>query len=302
MDLDISPDVAAAKASGMPIVALESTIVAHGLPWPDNLTIARELEDAARAAGAVPATIAIIEGRPSVGLSAETLELLARDGAKLSKASAIDIAVHIARKTSAATTVSATSALANRYGIRVFATGGIGGVHRGGAGDVSHDLVALARTPIAVISAGAKSILDLPRTLEMLETLGVLVIGYRTSEFPAFYTPTTGLSLDHRSDSVADLATIIRTHWALGGGGVLVANPIPEDAALDGDMITAAIESAIAEASARDVHGKRLTPFLLNRLAEVTGGASIRANRALAINDATLAGEIAVALRASDRL
>ena len=302
MDLVISPDVAAAKASGTPIVALESTIVAHGLPWPENLPIAHELEDAVRAAGAVPATIAIIEGKPSVGLSAETLELLARDGAKLSKAGAIDIAVHIARKTSAATTVSATSALANRYGIRVFATGGIGGVHRGDAGDVSHDLVALARTPIAVVSAGAKSILDLPRTLEMMETLGVLVIGYRTGEFPAFYTPSSGLSLDHRSDSVADLATIIRTHWALGGGGVVVANPIPEEAALDGDMITAAINSAIAEASARDVHGKRLTPFLLARLAEVTGGASIRANRALAINDATLAGELAVALRASDRL
>ena len=153
-----------------------------------------------------------------------------------------------------------------------------------------------------MVSAGAKSILDLPRTLEMMETLGVLVIGYRTGEFPAFYTPSSGLSLDHRSDSVADLATIIRTHWALGGGGVLVANPIPEEAALDGDMITAAINSAIAEASARDVHGKRLTPFLLARLAEVTGGASIRANRALAINDATLAGELAVALRASDRL
>ncbi len=302
LDLVISPDVAAAKSSGTPIVALESTIVAHGLPWPDNLPIAHELEDAVRAAGAVPATIAIIEGRPCVGLDAETLELLARDGAKLSKAGAIDIAVHMARKTSAATTVSATSALANRYGIRVFATGGIGGVHRGDAGDVSHDLVALARTPIAVVSAGAKSILDLGRTLEMLETLGVLVIGYRTSEFPAFYTATSGLQLDHRVESAAELATIIRTHWSLGGGGVLVANPIPDEAALDGDMIAAAIESAVAEASARDVHGKRLTPFLLARLAEVTGGASIRANRALAINDATVAGELAVALRASDRL
>lgn len=301
MDLVISPDVAAARAARTPIVALESTIVAHGLPWPDNLPIARELEDAVRAAGATPATIAIIEGQPCVGLPPDVLELLARDGAKLSKAGAIDIAVHIARKTSAATTVSATSVLAQKAGIRVFATGGIGGVHRGDSGDVSHDLVALARTPIAVVSAGAKSILDLPRTLEMLETLGVLVIGYKTSELPAFYTPTSGLQLDHRADTVAELATIIRTHWSLGGAGVLVANPIPEEAALDGDMITAAIESAIAEASARDVHGKRLTPFLLARLAEVTGGASIRANRALAINDATVAGELAVALRASDR-
>ena len=296
MELLLSSEVAAARTAGTPIVALESTIVAHGLPWPDNLPIAQELEAAVKAGGAVPATIAIIEGRPCVGLAAATLELLARDGAKMPKAGAVDISVHVARKTSAATTVSATSALAAKVGIRVFATGGIGGVHRGDAGDVSHDLVALARTPIAVVSAGAKSILDLPRTVEMLETLGVLVIGYQTNEFPAFYTRTSGIQLDHRADSVSELATIIRTHWALGGGGVLVANPIPEDAELDGDMITAAIESAIAEAGARDVHGKRLTPFLLARLAEVTGGASIRANRALAINDATVAGELAVAL------
>jgi len=296
VDIVISSEVAAARSAGTPLVALESTIVAHGLPWPDNLPIARELETAVRSSGAVPATIAIIEGQPCVGLSADTLELLAHEGAKFAKASSIDIAVHIARRTSAATTVSATSALANRVGIRVFATGGIGGVHRGDSGDVSHDLVALARTPIAVVSAGAKSILDLGRTLEMLETLGVLVIGYKTSEFPAFYTPSSGLQLDHRADSVGELATIIRTHWLLGGGGVLVANPIPEEAALDGEMITASIESAIAEATARGVHGKRLTPFLLARLAEVTGGASIRANRALAIHDAQVAGELAVSL------
>lgn len=296
VELLLSSEVAAARAAGTPIVALESTIVAHGLPWPDNLPIAQELEAAVRAAGAVPATIAIIEGRPCVGLAESTLELLARDGAKLPKAGAVDISVHVSRKSSAATTVSATSALAAKVGIRTFATGGIGGVHRGDAGDVSHDLVALARTQIAVVSAGAKSILDLPRTVEMLETLGVLVIGYQTNEFPAFYTRTSGIQLDHRADEVSELATIIRTHWALGGAGVLIANPIPEDAELDGDMITAAIESAIAEAGARDVHGKRLTPFLLARLAEVTGGASIRANRALAINDATVAGELAVAL------
>ena len=301
VDLLISPDVAAARTAGTPLVALESTIIAHGLPWPDNLPVARELEAAVRAAGAVPATIAVIEGNPSVGLSGDTLELLAREGAKFAKAGAIDLAVHIARRTSAATTVSATAMLASQLAIRVFATGGIGGVHRGDAGDVSHDLVALARTPIAVVSAGAKAILDLPRTLEMMETLGVLVIGYKTGEFPAFYTPTSGLVLDHRADTIAELATIIRTHWMLGGGGVLVANPIPEGDALDGDMITAAIESAIAEAAARDVHGKRLTPFLLARLAEVTGGASIRANRALAIHDATVAGELAVALAMADR-
>jgi len=296
VELVLSQDVGVARSAGTPIVALESTIVAHGLPWPDNLDIAKELEGAVRDAGAVPATIAIVEGRPRIGLDAATLELLAQDGAKLSKAGAIDIAVHVARKTSAATTVSATSVLASKVGIRTFATGGIGGVHRGDSGDVSHDLVALARTPIAVVSAGAKSILDLPRTVEMLETLGVLVLGFNTNEFPAFYTRTSGIQLDHRADTVADLAAIIRTHWALGGGGVLVANPIPEDAELDGDMITANIESAIAEANARDVYGKRLTPFLLARLAEVTGGASIRANRALAVGNAALAGQLAAQL------
>lgn len=293
MELVLSQDVGVARSAGTPLVALESTIVAHGLPWPDNLAIAKELEAAVREAGAVPATIAIVDGRPRIGLDEATLELLAQDGAKMSKAGAIDIAVHVARKTSAATTVSATSVLASKVGIRCFATGGIGGVHRGDSGDVSHDLVSLARTPIAVVSAGAKSILDLPRTVEMLETLGVLVVGHATNEFPAFYTRTSGIQLDHRADSIEELGLIIRTHWALGGGGVLVANPIPEDAEMDGDMITAAIESAIAEAGARGVHGKRLTPFLLARLAEVTGGASIRANRALALSNASLAGQLA---------
>jgi pseudouridine-5'-phosphate glycosidase len=296
VELVLSQDVGVARSAGTPIVALESTIVAHGLPWPDNLPIAQELEAAVRETGAVPATIAIVDGRPRIGLDAATLEHLAQDGAKLAKAGAIDIAVHVARKTSAATTVSATSVLASKVGIRSFATGGIGGVHRGDSGDVSHDLVALARTQIAVVSAGAKSILDLPRTVEMLETLGVLVVGFATNEFPAFYTRTSGIQLDHRADTIADLAAIIRTHWALGGGGVLVANPIPEDAEMDGDMITAAIESALAEATARDVHGKKLTPFLLARLAEVTGGASIRANRALAVGNATLAGQLATSL------
>jgi pseudouridine-5'-phosphate glycosidase len=296
VELVLSQEVGVARSAGTPLVALESTIVAHGLPWPDNLPIAKELEAAVREAGAVPAAIAIVDGRPRIGLDEATLELVAQEGAKLSKAGAIDIAVHVARKTSAATTVSATAVLASKVGIRSFATGGIGGVHRGDSGDVSHDLVALARTPIAVVSAGAKSILDLPRTVEMLETFGVLVVGYATNEFPAFYTRTSAIQLDHRADSVAELGTIIRTHWALGGGGVLVANPIPEDAEMDGDMITAAIESAIAEAGARDVHGKRLTPFLLSRLAEVTGGASIRANRALAVGNAALAGQLAIEL------
>jgi pseudouridine-5'-phosphate glycosidase len=296
VELVFGSEVTAARAAGRPVVALESTIIAHGLPWPDNLGVARELEDTVRAAGAVPATIAIAHGKACVGLDGAVLEELAEDGARFAKAGATDLAVHLARGSSAATTVSATAVLAARAGIRVFATGGIGGVHRGDTGDVSHDLVALARTPIAVVSAGAKAILDLPRTLEMLETLGVLVVGYRTSELPAFYTRSSGLALDHRADTPGELAAIARAHWELGGGGILVANPIPEAAALDADMIGSAIDAAIAEADARGITGKRLTPFLLAKLATVTGGASIRANRALAIHDAQVAAELAAAL------
>ncbi len=283
-------------AAARAIVALESTLVAHGMPWPENLTVARALEDAVRAHGATPATIAIVDGHVRIGLGPDELERLARDGAQFSKAGATDLAVHLARGSSAATTVSATAVLAARAGIRVFATGGIGGVHRGDAADVSHDLIALARTPIAVVSAGAKAILDLPRTLETLETLGVLVIGYRTSEFPAFYARSSGLALEHRADSAGELAAIVRRHWdELGGGGVLVCNPIPVAAALDvGDAIT----RALADAEAAHITGKRLTPYLLARLAEVTAGASIRANRALAVHNAEVAAALAVAIAA----
>ncbi|HEV7555810.1 MAG TPA: pseudouridine-5'-phosphate glycosidase [Kofleriaceae bacterium] len=275
-------------------VALESTLVAHGLPWPDNLEVARALETAVRAAGADPATIAIVDGEPRIGLDAATLERLARDGKTFAKAGATDLGVHVAARSSAATTVSGTCVLAARAGIRVFATGGIGGVHRGDSGDVSHDLVTLAQTPIAVVSAGAKAILDLPRTVEMLETLGVLVIGYRTSEFPAFYTRESGIALDHRVDEIDRLGAICRAHWDLGRGGILVANPIPADAALDRAMIEAAIARALDDA--REISGKALTPFLLARLAEVTGGASIRANKALAIHNARVAAELAVSI------
>jgi pseudouridine-5'-phosphate glycosidase len=297
VQLVLSPDVAAARAAGQPIVALESTIIAHGLPWPDNLAIARDLEAAVRSHGAVPATIAVVDGQPAIGLASDTLERLARDGSQFAKAGATDLAVHLARKTSAATTVSATAVLAARAGIRVFATGGIGGVHRGDTGDVSHDLIALSRTPIAVVSAGAKAILDLPRTLELLETLGVLVIGYRTAEFPAFYTPTSGLVLDHRADSPDELAAIARARWSdPAAGGILVANPIPTDAAIDATAVDIAIATALAEATAASITGKPLTPFLLARLATGTGGASIRANRALALHNAAVAAQLAVAL------
>jgi pseudouridylate synthase len=293
MQLVLSPEVAAARRR--PIVALESTLVAHGLPWPHNLAVARELEDTVRGAGAVPATIAVVDGAVRIGLSAEDLEQLARDGARFAKAGATDLAVHLARQSSAATTVSATALLAAKAGIRVFATGGIGGVHRGDAGDVSHDLPVLARTPIAVVSAGAKAILDLPRTLEYLETLGVLVLGYRTSELPAFYAPSSGLPLDHRADTAAELAAIARCRWDdLGGGGILVANPIPAAAAIPG--LDAAIDAALAEAAAAGITGKRLTPFLLARLADLTGGASIAANRALAVHNAQVAADLALAL------
>ena len=297
MELTFAPEVAAAREAGRPIVALESTIIAHGLPWPDNLAIGRALEDTVRARGGVPATIAVVEGRPQIGLAPEALAQLAQHGARFAKAGATDLPLHLVRKTSAATTVSSTAVLAARAGIRVFATGGIGGVHRGESADVSHDLVALARTPIAVVSAGAKAILDLPRTLEMLETLGVLVIGYRTLELPAFYHASSGVRLDHRVDTARELALIARARWdEPGAGGILVCNPIPEAAALDATSIDIAIATALTEATAQRITGKQLTPFLLARLAEVTGGASIRANRALALHNAEVAADLAVEL------
>jgi pseudouridine-5'-phosphate glycosidase len=298
LDLVLSPEVAEARVDRRPVVALESTLVAHGLPYPQNLEVAKELEQTIRDGGAVPATIAIVDGRPHIGLTDALLERLAKDGKSFVKAGATDLAVHLTRKSNAATTVSATSVLAARAKIRVFATGGIGGVHRGDAGDVSHDLVTLAKTPVAVISAGAKAILDLPRTLEMLETLGVLVVGYRTDELPAFYTVRSGLRLDHFAGTPTDLAAILEMHWdELGGGGVLVANPIPSEASLDERIVNDAIDASLREAAAAGITGKALTPFLLARLAEVTGGASIRANRALAIHNAKVGAELAIALQ-----
>ena len=297
LDLQLSGEVADARVRRAPIVALESTLVAHGMPWPENLEVAKQLETAVRDGGAVPATIAIINGAPRIGLEAALLEKLAKAGRDVAKAGATDLAVHFTHGTSAATTVSATALLAARAGIRVFATGGIGGVHRGGSGDISHDLVALAKTPIAVVSAGAKAILDLPRTLEALETLGVLVVGFQTDELPAFYTGRTGIRLEHVVGGANELAAIAKRHWDdLGGGGILVCNPIPASAALDAPMIDAAIEAALAQAEALRITGKRLTPHLLARVAEVTGGKSIRANRALAVHNAEIAAAIAVAL------
>ena len=297
----LSPEVAEARVDKRPIVALESTLVAHGMPWPDNFELAKELEATVRDAGAVPAHIAIVDGRPCIGLSTAQLERIAHDGEAFAKTGATDLAVHLARRKSAATTVSATSVIASRAGIRVFATGGIGGVHRGDAGDVSHDLIALAKTPIAVVSAGAKAILDLPRTLELMETLGILVLGYRTDELPAFYTVRSGLRLDHFTGTPDECAAILRRHWReLDGGGVLVCNPIPAEASLDEKLIASAIEDALrtARTSWTNIKGKALTPYLLAQVAEATGGASVRANKALAKNNAHVAAEIALALGA----
>src|SRR5436190_2747016 len=288
MEKRCTPDVAAALRSGAPVVALESTIVAHGLPWPENLDIGRALEAAVRGAGAVPATIAVLDGEVRVGLSPSELERVAREGRALAKAGVADLAMVLAMGGSAATTVSGTATLAARAGIRVFATGGIGGVHRGDSGDVSSDLGVLAREPIAVVSAGAKAILDLPRTLEQLETLGVLVLGYGIDEFPAFYTRGSGLRLEHRVDTPRAVADLLRARWALGLGGVLVANPIAHADELDRRVIEAAIDGACDAAKRDGISGKALTPFLLAELARATAGASVRANRALAIANARL--------------
>ena len=295
--VQLSADVAAALAAGRPVVALESTIVAHGLPWPENLEVGRALEDEVAAGGAVPATIAVFDGVVRVGLTPPELQRLARSPADFAKANASDLPLFVARGRSAATTVSATAFVAARAGIRVFATGGIGGVHRGDGGDVSSDLTVLARVPVAVVSAGAKAILDLPRTREMLETLGVLVLGVGTDHFPAFYTRSSGLRLEHRVDAAEDAAAVCRARWALGdAGGVLLANPIPEEAALPDEDVRKALAGALASAASHGVHGKALTPFLLARLAELTGRRSLVANRALALNNARFGAALANAL------
>ncbi len=293
----VSAEVAEALAAGAPVVALESTIIAHGLPFPANLEVARALEAAVTAGGATAATIAVVGGQLRVGLDEGTLDDLARRGTSFAKAGAADLSVYLARGSDAATTVSATAMIAARVGIRVLATGGIGGAHRGNAADVSHDLEVLARTPIAIVSAGAKSILDLPRTVEMLETLGVLVLGLRCDAFPAFYARSSGIPLEHRVDEIGELARICRLRWSeLGQGGVLVCNPIPSESALADEEMSRLVDEAVAAADAQGVSGKRLTPFLLARLAEVTGGRAVSANRALARHNAEVAANLAVTL------
>ncbi len=300
-DLDIAPEIAEALAKGGAVVALESTIIAHGMPYPDNLATARALERLIRAEGALPATIAVLDGRLKVGLDDAALQHLAQSP-DMAKASVRDLPPLMAAKRDGATTVASTMRIAALAGIRVFATGGIGGVHRGAGatGDVSADLTELAGSPVAVVSAGAKAILDLPRTLEMLETLSVPVIGYQCDEFPAFYSRTSGLRVSARADSPAEIAAILAARWRLSDkGGVLVANPIPAADEIPAARIEGQIAAAFKEAAERGISGKAVTPFLLARIRDLTSGESQRANVALALNNARLGGQIAHALSRS---
>jgi len=296
--VSVAPEVAEALAAGRAVVALESTIITHGMPYPANLETARSVEAVVREHGAVPATIALVDGVPRVGLDAATLERLASSEG-VAKASRRDLPALVAAGASAGTTVAATMYLAHLAGIVIFATGGLGGVHRGAEHtfDISADLDELACTPVTVVCAGAKSILDLPRTLEVLETRGVPVIGVGTDEFPAFFSRTSGLPVDHRVDSAEELAAVLAAHRTLGmRGGVLVANPIPVAAALDGTDIDARVDEAVADAERAGVTRKDVTPYLLERINELTGGRSLIANIALIRHNAALAARTAVAL------
>lgn len=296
--IDVCPEVAAALADRRPVVALESTIIAHGLPWPVNLETARAAEQAVRDEGGVPATIAVLRGRPTVGLGDAELEALAKDEDVL-KASRRDLAVSVARGRTAATTVSATMLLAHRAGIRVFATGGIGGAHRPAhSWDVSADLLELAATPVAVVCAGAKSILDIPRTLEILETQGVPVLGFGVDEFPAFYLRSSGEPVSARIDTAGEAAAILAAHWGLGGAGVVLAQPLPASVALEPEELGRAITEAEGQAAAANMRGPALTPFLLARLGEITQGKTLRANQALMVANARLAARVAKELLA----
>ncbi len=294
--LDIKPEVAQALAEHKPVVALESTIISHGMPWPQNAETAFAVEDVIRAHGAVPATIAVIGGRLKAGLEKQEIEYLAKKGQAVTKASRRDLPVLCARGEDGATTVAATMIVAALAGIGVFATGGIGGVHRGAETtmDISADLEELARTPVLVICAGAKSILDLGLTLEYLETKGVAVCGYQTDELPAFYTRTSGFGVDFRADSPKELAAAFHAQRSLGyPGGMLCTNPIPEAYSMEPAVINAAIDQAVAESVQQGVKGKKVTPFLLARVKELTGGDSLESNIQLVLNNAALAADTA---------
>ena len=297
--LSISPQVQQALQQGQPVVALESTIISHGMPYPQNVQTAMRVEQTIRDNGAVPATIAIIGGRLKAGCTAEEIEYLGRQGQAVTKASRRDLPVLVARGLDGATTVTTTMIIAAMAGIKVFATGGIGGVHRGAETtmDISADLEELAQTPVMVICAGAKSILDLGLTLEYLETKGVPVIGYGTDELPAFYTRTSGHKVDYRIDTPEELAQAFIAKMAMGlKGGMLVTNPIPEQYSMPHDVIDRAIDQAIAEATEQGIKGKQTTPFLLARVKDLTGGDSLDANIQLVLNNARLAALTARAI------
>lgn len=297
--LDISPEVKAALDAGKPVVALESTIISHGMPYPQNVETALAVEDIIRQNGATPATIAIIGGKLKAGCTKDEIEYLGKKGQEVTKASRRDLAVLCARGADGATTVTTTMIIAHMAGISIFATGGIGGVHRGAETtmDISADLEELAHTPVMVVCAGAKSILDLGLTLEYLETHGVPVIGYGTEELPAFYTRKSGFGVDYRVDTPEELAKIFRTQKELGlGGGMLVTNPIPEEYSMDKATIDAAIGEALRQAEANGIHGKATTPFLLAKVKELTGGDSLSSNIQLVFNNAALAAKTAACL------
>jgi pseudouridine-5'-phosphate glycosidase len=297
--LDIHPEVQHALDNHLPIVALESTIISHGMPWPENAETALKVEQSVREAGAVPATIAIINGRLKAGLSKQDIETLAQAGHSVTKCSRRDLPYVCAKQIHGATTVAATMIVAELAGIKVFATGGIGGVHRGAqqSFDISADLQELATTSVAVICAGAKSILDLALTREYLETHGVPVLGYQSDSLPAFYTRTSNQTVDYNLDSAEEIARFLAVKWQLGlEGGVVIANPIPEEFAMPEAEISKAIEQALKEAEQQGVHGKESTPFLLARVAELTGGDSLASNIELVFNNARLASNIAIEL------
>ena len=296
--LDIAPEVKSAVETGKPVVALESTILSHGMPYPENLSFAAEIEKIIREKGAVPATMAIIGGRMKVGLSGGELELMCR-GEGVKKVSRRDLPIILAEGGTGATTVASTMILASLAGIRVFCTNDIGGVRRGAATtlDISADLQELAHTPVAVVCAGAKMILDIGLTLEYLETMGVPVLGYKTQDFPAFYCKKSGFGVDHAAQSAADVAKIARTKWDLGlQGGLLIGNPVPDEYAMDFDEMSAVIDKALASAKEAGVKGRDITPYLLAHIVDFTQGRSLATNIQLAYNNARVAADIAVEL------
>jgi len=304
----LTQEVSHALELNLPVVALESTVITHGLPYPDNLSLADHMEDEVRNQGVTPATIGVIDGRVQVGMIPAQLSFLATSGSELLKISLRDFAPAVASLASGGTTVAGTMYAAHAVGIKVFATGGIGGVHyelnprRKGAYDISADLPALANIPMIVVCAGAKAILDLQATLEYLETWGVPVVGYQTDEFPAFYSRRSGFKTSARADTPEEVAFLARSHWALGmPGAVLVTAPPPEEVALPGEVVKKAVRAALKAAQVQKISGKEVTPFLLSQVSELTGGSSLRANLGLLLNNANIASQIARALSRMER-